>query len=227
MNTIWLLAAIAVTFLAALAAGLLQIARPTRGLPLLRGLTGPRALLVVDVQQAYTDSLRASRSAAYVDQAIDAINRLSAEAVARGDVVLYVRNEFTRPATKLVSRVLFRGLGLPGSAGIGFDRLLRILGPEFVKSVGDAFSDSKLEEYLREQGISEVAIVGLDGIACVQRTARGALNRGCATSILGDGVMTAYPDKWDAMLPHLERLGVNLPSPPESNARAGMSASKE
>ena len=97
-------------------------------------------------------------------------------------------------------------MGLPGSPGI--DWRPRVDGPEFIETVGDAFSDPKLEGFLRGRGVAEVTIVGLDGIACVQRTARGALQRGCETSIFTDAVMTACPERWEVIMSRLQQQGV-------------------
>lgn len=190
--------------------GLYQIATPSHGKPIDRGQATRRALLVVDVQQVFTDSLRQVTSEGAVEAALARINVLATQAKSTGDLVIYTRNVFSRPATQLVSRLLFRGAGCPGTGGLELDARLTVVGKVVVKSVGDAFSEGELEDCLQRHQVGEVVLAGLDGIACVQRTARGALQRGYHVQVARSAVLTGFPEKWQACLTKLQDSGATV-----------------
>lgn len=58
--------------------------------------------------------------------------------------------------------------------------------PTFGKSVGDAFSNPALEEWVRGQGEQGVILLGAQTEFCVSATTRGALEKGLAVTLIGD-----------------------------------------
>jgi hypothetical protein len=50
--------------------------------------------------------------------------------------------------------------------------------------------------------------MGLDGIACVNRTAQGALNRGYQVHFIADGIITQYEDRWEKIVSRRIKEGV-------------------
>ena len=148
---------------------------PTKG-PKIGTYTSPRtALLVIDLQEDYTGP-RAKQYYRDADKIISVTNELIVEAQSKGTLVVFIENTFTNP----IFKVFVGGLNAPGAPGTEMDRrLVRIPGTRtFVKQKSDAFSNPELETFLRNNQVNHVLIAGLDGIACVDATARGALNRG-------------------------------------------------
>ncbi len=48
----------------------------------------------------------------------------------------------------------------------------------FDKYVGDAFSNNKLNEFLRNKNVDTIEVIGIDGGGCVALTALGAIKTG-------------------------------------------------
>jgi nicotinamidase-related amidase len=154
---------------------------PTQG-PKIGTYASPRtALLVIDLQEDYTgpDAKQHYRDA---DKIISETNELIVEAQSQGNMVVFIENTFANP----IFRIFVGGMNAPGAPGTEMDRrLIRIPGTRtFVKQAADAFSTPELETFLRGNQVNHVLIAGLDGIACVDATARGALNRGYEVTMI-------------------------------------------
>ena len=174
-----------------------------------------QALIVVDVQNEFSPAgLRAVPDHA---AALARITRHVDEARRDGRPIAWVRHH-NRPHE---SRAFVPGSwgaefspGLGPAAGAGGER-------EFVKDVFGAFTDTGLETWLRESGVTDVLLVGFYAHMCVSTTAREALVRGFDVSIdpgatgardLEDpvvGQQTADEVRRSAML-HLVNMGVTL-----------------
>ncbi|HLZ82976.1 MAG TPA: isochorismatase family protein [Caulobacteraceae bacterium] len=62
--------------------------------------------------------------------------------------------------------------------------------PTFAKSVGDAFSNSALADWVAEQGAGEVVLLGAQTDACVAATVKGALAAGLRVTVVADAHST-------------------------------------
>lgn len=216
--------------LAALAAfGFYRIMRPTKGSRIKLRWPARSALLVIDMQE---ELLAGGRKRSYPREASEATIEVVREVISRVRAqempVIYVRQEFSDLSTRLVSRLLYGGLGCEGRPGIRIDPRMPPGGDNtFTKPFGDAFSNPELERYLASLNVGELYLVGLDGITCVHRTACGARNRGYKVNFIVDGILTAFPKKWEALLEeHVRRGATALPSseldaPPSSRPTAG------
>ena len=154
---------------------------PTKG-PKIEIYTSPRtALLVIDLQEDYTGP-EAKQYYRDADKIISVTNELIVEAQSKGTLVVFIENTFANP----IFRVIVGGLNAPGAPGTEMDRrLIRIPGTRtFVKQTSDAFSTPELEIFLRNNQVNHVLVAGLDGVACVDATARGALNRGYEVTMI-------------------------------------------
>lgn len=60
----------------------------------------------------------------------------------------------------------------------------------FSKYEGSAFSNPKLDEFLKENGVDTVEVVGIDGGACVPMTALGAVKAGYRVIVNERGIGT-------------------------------------
>jgi len=58
--------------------------------------------------------------------------------------------------------------------------------PTFAKSVGDAFSNAALGEWVANQGAGEVVLVGAQTDQCVAATVTGALGAGLRVTVVAD-----------------------------------------
>jgi nicotinamidase-related amidase len=199
----WSIAALLLLVLAPLVAfglALIRFTRPSRA-----GAVAPgseAALLVIDAQPAYLELLPNGRS----DQLLDALRHHIAQARAAGDRVVFVRQVFATWDERLVARVLMGGTGVLGSGGLEVaDGLVEAGDIVVSKGRGDAFSSPELRVALA--GVATVRFVGLDGAACVQRSAWGALNRGLGVEVVESGVATSYPDLQERAFAGLEAAG--------------------
>jgi nicotinamidase-related amidase len=64
--------------------------------------------------------------------------------------------------------------------------------PTFAKSVGDAFSQPALADWVAAQGAEAVILLGAQSDQCVAATTKGALARGLKVTVVADGHST-----WD------------------------------
>jgi len=62
--------------------------------------------------------------------------------------------------------------------------------PTFQKSVGDAFSQPALVDWVADQGAGEVVLLGAQTDACVAATVKGALGRGLKVTVVSDAHST-------------------------------------
>jgi nicotinamidase-related amidase len=90
----------------------------------------------------------------------------------------------------------------------GTDDYALILAPEsdpvLSKNRYDAFCGTDLEERLRAQGVTDVAICGVMTNLCVETTARTAFVKDFRVRVLSDATATASPEMHHASLLNLE-----------------------
>jgi nicotinamidase-related amidase len=137
------------------------------------------ALLLIDVQQAFTDPSWGPRN----NPGAEANLRRLLEAFrASGRPVLHVKHDSTEPGSTLRP-------GLPGNALIAG---LEPAGDEplFGKCVNSAFIGTGLEEYLHGRGIEGLVLGGFITNHCVSTTARMAGNLGFRTVVVADACAT-------------------------------------
>jgi len=161
----------------------------TRGVKISRYERPRQTLLIVDIQDDFTgESSRLSPPFTNTDAFLGTVNQVIKAAVARGMLVCYIGHELP---DNFFYRLINRGLAIAGQSGTKQDaRLVMASEHYFSKSQADAFANAQLELYLVENQVNEVFIVGLDAVACVYKTALGALNRAYRTTIITDAVAT-------------------------------------
>ena len=64
--------------------------------------------------------------------------------------------------------------------------------PTFSKTVGAAFSQPALVDWIAEQGVGEVVLLGAQSDQCVAATVKGGLERGLNVTVVADAHST-----WD------------------------------
>jgi nicotinamidase-related amidase len=141
-------------------------------------MTAP-TLIVIDVQRAFDDPGWGDRNNP------DAEARI-ADAIAgwreRGAPVIHVRHRSAEPG----------GTFVEGTEAFEFKPEAQPLDgePVITKDVNSAFIGTDLEERLRAQGVTSVALAGLTTDHCCSTTARMAANLGFDTWVLGDAMAT-------------------------------------
>lgn len=185
---------------------LVELGEPTTG-PAIDTYPHPRsALVVIDVQEDFTGP-DARWPYADGDRLVEEVNHLIVAAASRKMEVVYIRNEHTDPPWF----IKLHGMNLAGDPLTAIDsRINRVNDRVFTKSRGDAFSNPDLERHLVHNQVDHVYLVGLDAAQCVTSTARGALNRGYAVSIVRDAVITASDEPIDVILEPLRTDGATI-----------------
>jgi nicotinamidase-related amidase len=138
------------------------------------------AVIVIDLQTAMMDGVHFSPLHDH-ERLIDNTNRLTGWARASGAPVAYVRHD-GHPGEPIER----------GAAGWPIHPAVAPVEgePIFEKTVGDAFAETNLAEWLHERGIKEVILLGAQTDHCVNATCRGALERGFAVTIAADAHST-------------------------------------
>ncbi|MCR5572283.1 MAG: cysteine hydrolase [Candidatus Saccharibacteria bacterium] len=122
-----------------------------------------KALLVIDMQEACIGKNRAEFFK-YDSDIIDKVN----EEIKANENVIYIRNLMKNNfINKLAPVQIFDG---DKGAELAED-LFKKGNAVFDKYKGDAFSNSRLPEYLQKNNVNTVEVVGVDGDGCVALTA--------------------------------------------------------
>jgi nicotinamidase-related amidase len=137
------------------------------------------ALIVVDVQRGFDDPSWGPRNNPRCEENVGA---LAERWRAAGEPIVLVRHDSEEPGSPLA----------PGQPGNEFkDVVPREADLLVTKQVHSAFhGDRDLEGWLRERGIGEVAICGIQTNMCCETTARVASDLGFATTFVLDATHT-------------------------------------
>jgi nicotinamidase/pyrazinamidase len=161
-----------------------------------------KALIVVDYQNDFCPG--GALAVPEGDQVVDAINDLVNEFTETGNIVVYTKDYHP------IDHVSFKvnhpeGIWPPhcvqNTPGVEFHPDLRVAGPTFYKAFSssqDSYSGfgghiepnpqaQSLEDYLKEQGVEEVTVVGLALDYCVKSTAIDAQKLGFNTQVVLEG----------------------------------------
>ena len=138
--------------------------------------TSHYALLVLDVREAISVRRRSDTpSPAACDRLITRINYTSQIATSCGIKVLYVHGSGYSPGKAAGSNT-------------------------FIKRGADAFSNRKLDVFLRKNGVTHVFLAGVDAAMSIKQTAQSALDLGYRVTFIQDAIFTAYRNKWGQVL---------------------------
>ena len=172
------------------------------------------AVLMLDLQVDFLDS---GRGRMPVDEAgsarvIEAARKVLLGAALPGAPVAVIVNAF--PRSQRLRNFFRRNAAVAGSAGAALDPRLAIPAgtPVFAKDRPDAFSNPRLDDYLRSHGVTRVCIIGVFAEACVRATALGARVHGYEVCVPLEGI--ASNARWKVCLAGLSMSlhGISLPS---------------
>lgn len=121
-----------------------------------------KALIVVDMQADYIGE--SSRYNYYPNLLVDKVNERIISADRAGMLVIYVKNKGRRNKEPYVSDFV-KGLVIVSNCWIEKDK-------------SSVFADNTLLELLKDKGISQVELIGIDGNCCVASSALEASKLG-------------------------------------------------
>ncbi len=125
--------------------------------------------------------------------------------------IIAVCQEWSIPSTKAVARLLMKGQAVAGTPGTEVAAPFNGLADHvIVKRVQDAFETKELDELLKQLGVGQLRIVGLDTNYCVAKTALAARQRGYDVEIVRRGVLSADPKTAKKTLSMLHENQVKL-----------------
>lgn len=167
------------------------------------------AILVIDIQNGTTQT----EGYAPADKLIEEINTVIAYGQERDMEIVYITQEYRRNPWDMM--VAF-GKFLSGTESVKLDERLDVVSDvQFSKWCQDAFTNPDLNQYLEENQIDTLYLVGVDAYACVMRTAAGALNRGYHVYAVKECIGTQMAGGTEGALEAMENTGVKLISEKE------------
>ena len=149
------------------------------------------ALIVIDMQNDYLYDKRKSNFAYNTDSLVDSVNELIHKYHVNNCDIIYIRHIIQNFPT---NRLLF-GYSIAGTEGAELYSNLDIVSDYcFDKLFGDALTNKKLLNMIKENKYDVLHLCGLDECGCVTSTALGAAKRGIKAEIIKSGTATVFPE---------------------------------
>lgn len=136
-----------------------------------------RALILVDIQNDYFPGGKWTLHG--IDAAADNAAKVLADARAKGDLVVHVRHEFTKPDAPFF---------VAGSDGARIHDKVLNQGDEVVvlKHYVNAFRETGLKDILESNGVTDLTITGAMSHMCVDGITRAAADYGYRPTVIHD-----------------------------------------
>ena len=191
---------------------IINLSRPTKGQTITQYNNPKQAVLVIDIQEDFTGTTaRPPFPYRDSDKLISTVNKITESASHKNVLIVYIKQELSGFSGRLLSNLVGGGVAIKGNPGTEVDKRVAIFSDTiFPKPRSDAFSNPKLEEYLIENQVNELILVGLDADGCIHATARGALNRGYKVNIIKDAIVLMNEEKWEELLEEYRQEGIQL-----------------
>ena len=163
-----------------------------------------KALLVIDMQEICIGKNHADYFK-YDDSLLSAVNQVIDSS--QDKIIVYIRNVMKN---NLINKFApFHAY--EGSKEIELAEGLHIVSENvFDKFVGDAFSNKKLDEFLKSNEVDEIEVIGVDGGACVAMTALGALKNGYKVTVNTKAIGTMFEKKKASYFEKIKKLGAEF-----------------
>lgn len=168
-----------------------------------------KALLVIDIQE---DATGKTTNKPYKNskELIDNVNSVIDYCEKQGIAVVYIKHQLN---SNFLNKIIMGNRFIKGTPGSEIDSRIKVINNFiFSKDKGNAFSNPKLDDFLKKNNISEIFIVGLDATACVYRTAIGAIKRGYKVAVLKGAIVTTNMGKMPRILNKYRNKGILLSS---------------
>ena len=182
----------------------------TKGPAIDTNLPEKHALLVIDLQVDCLDaSGRMPVDSAQAGVMIKNVNKLIVDFHKRQRDVIYIVTEYSE--TDYVANWFRNYAGIKGTPGAAMSKKIRIVSDHrFVKEQSDAFSNAKLDHFLRSKKITHLTLTGVFSDRCVLATARAALQRGYRVITVSDAIAARNVDAKQAALKKHRRSGAEI-----------------
>jgi len=147
--------------------------------------TQKSALIVLDIQEGTTGAHSLDECYTSVsDDLIKTSNQLIESAKIKDIPVVYIKSEVSNKLVNIINNSM-----AVGSKGAQLDNRLKVISDLiFPKEKQDAFSNPKLDNYLIENKINKLFIIGLDAAHCVNSTITAAQNRSYRVTVISDAL---------------------------------------
>ncbi|MEK3978256.1 isochorismatase family cysteine hydrolase [Psychrobacillus sp. FSL K6-2836] len=183
---------------------LVYLSSATNGDAIAKYDSSKSALLVLDIQN---DTLGISEYG-NTEPLMDNINTAIEYANDSNMEIIYTKQEFTgNPLDTMLSSGMYQadsdGADLYNELSIQSDNI-------FSKLRTDAFSVDHFENYLIENEIDTLYIVGADASSCVYKTALGGKNRGYRVIVLEDSLFSVKKDMLNTILEKYQKKGIEV-----------------
>ncbi len=169
-----------------------------------------KALLVLDLQKDFIGpEAKYPVDKSQVEPMLTAVNSVIEKAEQLAIEVIYIDTQFKKD--QWVTNWFRNYAAIEGTAGAAYDERLKVVSKRvFTKGKQDAFSNKKLDDYLRERAIGKLIVCGVFADKCVSATARAAKNRGYEVTLLSDGIAAGSSTAIKRSIRYLKRKGVTI-----------------
>lgn len=162
------------------------------------------ALLVIDIQKACVGDQHA-KIFKYDSGLIGKINDVISKY--EKDKVYYIKNLMKDNFINMFAPAKF----YEGTEETEFSDGLSVVSKNiFSKYKGNAFTNPKLAEVLKENGIKSIEIIGVDSACCVAKTAEGAVKEGFSAAVNQSAIATIFQKKLVKIRDKLMKIGVRF-----------------
>lgn len=166
-----------------------------------------RALLVIDIQEDAT-GVKSKRPYKDANKLINNANLIINESNKKGITIIYIKHYFKN---NFFYRLITKNTFINSTPGSEIDSRVSIIGDNiFTKEKRDAFTNPDLNDFIKEQGINELFIIGLDAAHCVYNTAKGAKFKGYKVNVIVDAILTSNMDRLPKILKRFREREIKL-----------------
>lgn len=165
-----------------------------------------KALLVIDMQRATVGNNHA-KIFKYDSDLLNRVNNVIDKTNA--SLVIYIKHLMKKNLINMFAPMKC----YEGTTAVEWVDGLKIVSSHcFTKYVGNAFSNSELTNFLKDNEVDTVELIGVDGSACVALTAMGACENGfkAVLNTSAIGTLTAFKSKKDKYFNRLKHLGAEF-----------------
>jgi len=157
-------------------------------------------VIVLDVQQYWTETSLTEESAA---EMLTAINALIGQS--DPDKVIYVTS------AAVVASLTFKGVKKDTLPDKGFTKTLKVVNNNvFEKKEGDAFTSGEMMNFLEQNNVKEIILTGILAEKCVKKTALGGISRDYSIYIIPETIGAKSEKSKNKILQELTEAGVKI-----------------
>lgn len=157
-------------------------------------------LMILDVQQYWTDNALTETASIEMLQSINALIGIT-----NPQKIIYITS------LPKVLTLSLRGIHVDTVSDGSFDSALLVVNNiVFEKSEGDAFSCPELLEYLTTNNIHEIIITGLLAEKCVFKSVKGGISKGYDIYVLPEALGSKSEKRKMKVIREIEKKGCNI-----------------